>query len=602
MTHFFHRFLCFFRASIPLAAMCSVLIAPAQAQNVQPQTDRVDAVVAHPLILPVKVEDPKKLKSGIKVRLDDGRTVPARAYFVWARGTRNITGWTQSTPNWNLIGADQYGRSTPDEPGTWIAMIDLPIDAVGQGIWIEEVRYEPNWLPDPVRVILEIGSRDDQGFWDPALTKDQMDSELVELALANLRVDPFNRWRAVLMTDGFKPGGNNKSNAAHTDRDLIAIHTDLLQTKSSVVLDQIADHFAARWQIILGRIWLIDPAVANRLKARLVQTATTRDGTVVPLWIDDTTQLSALAHDLLSPFVNDELRVERVVAWLDAQPQSMSWVIDDAGHPTRYPLTLSPSIGLLGLRDTLSDSQANLARIQSSGISPAVEMLEPGKLTEQTLSVPTGVFSPKTQSDQPRELNIRIGRDQSSLKTLGSIPLATPPGVLVGPLLTDWTLRAFSSRRSSLGALPIDSQRVAGMVHRIAPLDESDPRIGWRLYLECAIDDSKSAEEASIGVWIGPMDSTRIAWSISRSVGLVEMRSDADLSPDPIYSSVEDGDRWIIELDIPPRAISDDGFLIIGLTRQDGQSRTSWPRRMMPWQTEPGRFVIDTTSWNGTDP
>ncbi len=602
MTHFSDRFSCFFRSCITLIVVLVALDGPVHAQNLKPLTDRVDAIVTHPLILPVKVEDPSKLKSGIKVRLDDGRTVPARAYFVWSRGTRASTGWTRSTPNWNSIGADKYGRSTPKEAGTWIAIIDLPIDAVGQGIWIEEVRYEPNWLPDPMRVILETSSRDDDGFWDPALSDHQSESQLVQTAIANLRADPFNRWRAQLLSDGFNPSNNDGTSSAHTDRELTAIHTDLLQTRSSAVLDQVADHFASRWQIILGRIWLIDPSVASRLKARLAQTATTHDGTVVPLWIDDTAQLSALAHDLLSPFVDDELRVERIDAWLDAQPQSMSWVVDDAGQPTRYPVTLSPTVGMLGLRDTLNDSQANLARIQSNGISPIVEMLEPGILTERVLNAPSGVFSPKTQADDHRELSIQIGRDRSSVKVLGNIPQASPPGVLVGPLLMDWTLHAFSSRRSALGALPLDAQRVAGMVHRIAPLDESDHRVGWKLYLECAIDDSQSSEDASIGIWIGPMNATRIAWSISRSLGLVEMRSDADLAPDPVYSSVEDGDRWIIELDIPPAAISDDGFLILGLTRDDGSSRTSWPRRMMPWQTEPGRFVIDTTAWNGTEP
>ncbi|MBO6512688.1 MAG: hypothetical protein JJ974_01830 [Phycisphaerales bacterium] len=573
-----------------------------KAQNIKPQTDRVDAIVTHPLILPVSVEDPGKLKSGIKVRLDDGRRVPARAYFVWSRGSRNSTGWTRSTPVWNVIGADKYTRSTPKESGTWIAIIDLPIDAVGQGIWIEEVRYEPNWLPDPMRVILETSTRDDDGFWDPALEPYQSASTLIQTAIANLRADPFNRWRAQLLTDGFDPSNRDSGASAQTDRELIAIHTDLVQTKSSAVLDEIADHFAARWQIILGRIWLIDPQVAMRLKSRLAQTATTHDGVIVPLWLDDTAQLSALAHDLLSPFVNDELRVERIDAWLDAQPQSMSWVVDDAGHPTRYPVTLTPTVGMLGLRDTLTDSQANLARIQSEGIAPVVEMLEPGVLTERMLPTPSGVFSPKTQSDEPRALTVQIGRDRSIIKALGSIPQAEPPGVLVGPLLTDWTLQAFSTRRSALGALPPDPQRVAGMVHRIAPLDEPDHRVGWRLYLECAVDDSASAEETSIGIWIGPMNATRIAWSISRSLGLVEMRSDADLNPDPTYSFVEDGDRWIIELDIPPRAINEDGFLILGLTREDASSRSSWPRRMMPWQEEPGRFVIDTTAWNGTEP
>jgi len=590
----------YFRTSLLLL---SVLCTPIWAQSVRPLSDRIDAIVAHPLVLPITVEDPKTIRTDLRVRLDDGRPVEAEAYFVWASSSGSTTGWTRGTPLWHLLTTDQFIKSPPVSSGTWIAMIDLPIDAVGQGIWFDETRYEPNWLPSPMRVILETSSRAHDGFWEPALNESRQSSPYIRDAITNLRADPFNRWRARLMTQGFSPDISASTNPVTTDRDLTAIHTELLQSDASHVLDNIADHFAARWQIILGRIWLIDPTVAHRLKHQLSRTASVDDQNkqIIPLWTNDTAQLTALAHDLLSPFVDDELRVERVDAWLDSQPSSMSWIIDDTGHPTRKPFNLAPQIGLLGLPDQSSESTSGLVRIQSLGVAPQVLTLSQGVMTQTTLVVPTNPIRNYAQVREAREINVQIGRQRSTLKAASNIPLASPPGVLVGPLLSDWTLDAFGSRQSGLGALPPSNQRVAGMVHRIADINESDPRTGWRLYLECAIDPDANLADSSIQIWIGPMGSTRVSLTISRNLGLLESSSDPDIPADPSFTSIIAGDRWIIEVRIPPQAISTDGFLILGLERTDQDSHTSWPRRMMPWQTEPGRFAIDITGWLGSN-
>ncbi len=594
----------YFRTFIPvLIALSSGLFA----QNVRPISDRIDAIVAHPLVLPLQIEDPKAVKSGIKVRIDDGRDVDSTLVYVWSTSPKQSTGWTRTTPIWNTSTPAQFSKFKSERPGTWIAMINLPIDAVGQGIWIDDTRYEPNWLPSPSRVILETSSRANDGFWDPALTTKQRESSFVLHAITNLSADPFNRWRAQLMTDGFNPDLNASSTPANTDRDLIAIHTELLQTDSSQVLTRIADHFTARWQIILGRIWLIDPAVARRLKVQLTQTAIA-DNQIIPMWTDDTIELSALAHDLLSPFVNDELRVERVVAWLDSQPDSMSWVIDDAGHATRTPdgtgILLAPQIGLLWLSNHESQTSTTLAQIQNQSIDPHVQSLQPGKITAATLALPAQPTYNKAKLAEPRQLSVRIARHTTNLQTMNDVPLASPPGVLVGPLLSDWTLHAFGSRQSGLGALPAPDERVAGLLHRATDLNNPDPRSGWRLYLECGFNP-KTTNDTIITVWVGPMGFTRASWSISRTLGLLEMRSDHDIPDDLDLTSTLKDDRWILQLDIPAEAISRDGLLMFGIERTDSTKQlqdaqhSSWPRRMFPWQSEPGRFVVDVLGWSG---
>ncbi len=590
MRHFPH----FFRSLIPLLALLSTI---SHAQNVTPLSDRVDAIVAHPLVLPIKVEDPKQLRSGLRVRIDDGRPVESSAHFVYASFTNISTNWTRGTPNWTSITPSEYLKSKPNSPGTWIALIDLPIDAVGQGLWIDETRYEPNWLPSPLRVILESSARSNDGFWNAALTQQQQSSPYIRDALTSLRADPFNRWRARLMSNGFNPNSNERTGPSTTDRDFTAIHTELLQSDSVSVLDQIADHFTARWQIILGRIWLIDPSVAHRLKHQLTRTATA-DNLLIPMWTNDTTQLSALAHDLLSPFVNDELRVERVTGWLAIQPAAMSWIIDDAGHPSRHPLMTSPTVGVLSINH---DETAQLLRVQSRGIEPLVDQLPHAQMTTRTIAVSTPIDTKAGQVTQPRTIRTQIGHDRIELQSLGSIPLGSPPGIIVGPMLNDWTLNALSSRNSGLKLLPPNDKQIAGLIMRDAPIISSNTNEGWRLYLECAIDP-KSDIDTQIRVWTGPMDDSRASWTISRELGMVEFRSDHDVPEETRIISTTDKDRWIVQIDLPPQVLTIDGFLLIGLERIDQNTRSAWPRRMMPWQSEPGRFVIDTTNWTGTNP
>ncbi len=593
-----HQFPHFFRSLIPLLVLLSPIL---QAQNVTPLSDRVDAIVAHPLVLPIKVEDPSKLKSGINVRIDDGREISASAHFVFASFTNISTNWTRGTPIWNTLTPTQYTKTKSKSPGTWIALIDLPIDAVGQGIWIDETRYEPNWLPSPLRVILESSRGSNDHFWEAALNPEQQRSPYIRDALTSLRADPFNRWRAKLMSEGFNPTSNERTGPSTSDRDLTAIHTELLQTDSVSVLDEIASHFTARWQIILGRIWLIDPNVAHRLKHQLTRTVTA-DDQLVPMWTDDTTQLSALAHDLLSPFVNDELRVERVRGWLAIQPSAMSWIIDDAGHPSRHPLITSPTIGVLSVHH---EETSQLVRIQSRSINPLVDQLPHAQMSTRSIAVPTPIDTKAGHISEPRSILTQIGNERITLQSLGSIPLGSPPGIVVGPMLNDWTLNALSSRNSALGLLPPNEKQIAGLIMREAPIISSNNSEGWRLYLECAIDpkhDSKHDQDTQIRVWTGPMDASRASWTISRKLGVVEFRSDHDVPEDTRIISTTDQDRWIVQIDLPPQVLTIDGFLLIGLERIDPNNRSAWPRRMMPWQSEPGRFVIDTTNWTGINP
>jgi len=55
-----------------------------------------------------------------------------------------------------------------------------------------------------------------------------------------------------------------------------------------------------------------------------------------------------------------------------------------------------------------------------------------------------------------------------------------------------------------------------------------------------------------------------------------------------------------VMLPLPPDAIEPGGRLRVGLTRTDATGRrTAWPRRLLPWDSEPGRLAVDLNAWDG---
>lgn len=567
---------------LTLCVICSLV----RAQNVTPTLDRIDAIVDRSLVLPVDVEDTGTLDSELDVRLDDGRSIDARLVRVIAVPTLDPGAWTPPSAIWSAISPRRADLSIP---GRWIAIIDLPIDAVGQGIWIESERYEPNWLPAPQRVILETRGRADDGFWDPALSETEQSSPLVEHALSAMRADPFARWRVELMTTGFSPERDGSSRA-DTQRELDAIFASIESADAHTVLDEIADHTKARWQIILGRLWLIDPGVARAMKHQLTRTAHIGSARV-PMWDDDSAELSALAHDLLSPFVNDDLRVERARGWLESRRHAVCWVVDDAGFAQRDPALLAPTIAFVALDESRG---ASLARFDSDSIRESVQSAQEGTLSTHTLLAPSTREYEYESITSPRRIDVRVASESFTLLTQGTIPIASPPGIIVGPLLRDWTLSALRDARSAQGALPIAGHRTTGLLTR----DGSPTEPGtWRLAIET--DRPTPDSDISIRVWVGPFSAPRAVWTFTSNLGLTESRMDPDIEDEPSVRDALTPSRWNIEIELPEGIVRDNELLLIGIERESDGIRSAWPRRMMPWDTEPGRFAIDVNGWLG---
>jgi len=586
----------------PIIAILSLLFAlctVSQAQSVRPVQDRIDAIVDHELVVPVAVEDPARLgPTGVRVRLDDGRELGSRLILLRPepRGADD-SGWTAAPIAWRVVDPSRWPSSGAGAQGSWLLLVELPVDAVGQGIWIAGSRTEPNWLPDPKRVILEARTRDDSGFWDPALSPEIRRAPMVDRAIERLRADPLRRWRAELMTLGLSPRRADRSSPSESERDLGAIYAELELDEERGVLDRVAGVITARWRRLLGRVWLIDPRAAARLKAEL--TRTVRAGSDhIPVWTDDRSRLEALAHDLLSPYVDDALRVERVQVWLDAQPRSLAWVIDDAGHPLPGAGALTPEIGLILIRD---DDDPVSVRLDTPGAEPEIQRVDPNTVAAvRPVHAARRAFAHET-IETHAAVRLGVGRGVLTRRVQRVVPMVAPPGAAIGPLVRDWTLSALRAGDPGSGALPPPIDRTSGILTRLAVPGEDDHRVGWRLHLATALPerDSGRGSGVELRIWIGPRGSPSAVWTFSSRTGLIASRVDPGIPSAPVHRDAIEDSVWTLSIDMPPDAIDDPGALLLGIERTRAGVRTAWPRRMAPWDNEPGRAAFDLRSWLG---
>lgn len=566
-------------------------------QAVRPFSDRLDAIVSYPLVLAVQADDERDLRGGVTTRLDDGRSFTSRAFWVGITPYATLPSWTSSRGGWEAIAYDEIrGTERSQRPsGSWFISVPLPIDAVGQGLWFGQERYELNWLPDPERSLLEADSvrttRDFGSFWSRRLDDDALRDPAVRAGIEQFRRDPFQNWRARLLLDGLDPSRTRaRETLAGVPDALAAVERDLASsTPADELLNTIARQHEARWQIILGRIWLIDPDTADRLKLALMRTARFGDR-ILPLWSADSTGLARLAHDLLSPFVDDETRVLRAKGWLESQPRALSWVIDDQGRLEAGTDRLLPTLGVVSLPGTPGDS---LLRIDTLLDAPDLSTVPPDQQHSVRVAVDPRPVDPSSPMMETVPVTLRIGRWSGRHELLASRVPARAPFVRIGPLLNDWTMGSLINNRPLDQAAPPVDRASVGLLHRVATPDRDDPFSGWQLYMECAAPQPGRSGDA-LTVWIGPRGFPIAAWRITPD-GLVETiaSSGMGLVPQPSVETRILEDRWVAQITLPDSVFDEHAELVLGIERTDADGvHSAWPRRMIPGQDEPGRLII----------
>lgn len=589
----FHRFL--------IVSICvATLIEGAFAQSIRPASDRLDAIVSYPLVIAVLPDNERDLRSGVTTKLDDGRILTSLAYWVGISPDRAQSGWTASPGIWTASPYATIAKvALAQRPiGAWFIRVPLPIDAVGQGLWIDGERYELNWLPDPERVSLEAGKHtqgnDLDSFWSFHLHSDALSDPAVQTAIDQYHRDPLQNWRARLLVDGLHPDrARARDTATSIDQSLDALDLELsMDTPGADLLRELARLSEARWQIILGRIWLIDPDVAHRLKSQLMRTARF-DDRILPVWASDTTEVARLAHDLLSPYIDDRTRVLRANAWLDAQPRALAWITDDQGQIEAETGRFLPTITALSMPQSPG---ASLLRVDAptgiAGTSPELATLSPDIATPITIPIDPIELAPSNPVLESQPIRVRTGRWSTTRQAIASPTPARAPYVRIGPLLNDWTMDSLVNNRPLSGATPLPSRTAVGILRRTAPPSRSNPTTGWQLYFELTTPDPHSPNE-SLTLWTGPYTAPAAVWTITPDGRVVfDSGSRPNIGIPRVQTRIM-GDRWVAMIDLPTGAFDEDDILQLGLERTDANNaHTAWPRRMIPDQPEPGRLSI----------
>lgn len=581
------------QSAVRLWIIIPLLVASAALAQARPSVERVDAILGHPLVLPVDVDDVRALARGtVPIALDDAQRPPVEFFRLEQSGVIDA-GWVGMAPRYRAVTPEESLRRATQPPGVWYAVIDLPLEAVTQGIWFGTERFEINWLPDPERAALE---SDGRTLWASPVPAEAREEAAVAAALQALAQDPFQRWRARLVRDGIAPtGGQDRTGPQGTD--LNALRDDLATDAQRGFLIELARHHEARWQLILGRLALIDPEAADRLRRRLGGVVEI-DDRWLPMWTPDSPDLRALQADLLSPWVDDRTRVLRALGWLDAQPRALAWVIDDAGDPSPVvagfeETRLMPTLGLLSLP---ARDGALLLEVGGALDSSQLSTVPSRRMVRVRTGVP--ILDRASAAVRTVEIPVRIGRSDTRTEAIASLAPGRPPGVRVGPLIRRWTLPALLQSAPDADALP--DHITTGQVRRTMGAPRGSPAAGWSVYLECttgtpAGEIATGAEDA-VTLWTGPYGVPRGVWRVERSGRVHRLFGGSDLVSVRV---VETPAGWALDAVLPENAVDEDDVLRIGLTRTLDDEVTAWPRRLMPGQDEPGRFPIDITPWSG---
>jgi hypothetical protein len=542
---------------------------PAIEPSIHPTEARTDLVPGRTLVLPVTLEGPYDPTRPLPVVLDDGRKLPASLHWI------SVAPRPDAAPAW--LPPDGVWSSTPANAGVrppgvgfWAVVVDVPIDALGQGFWLGRERTPLNWLPDPEPPPAA-------GRAPRAVNADPAVASRLERFLETERASPLRRWRYRLLTAGL--GGSVGSDAFPDS-----------------VLEALARQVESRWRVALDRLAREDRDLAERVRQRLVTTVDFGAGVMAPAWPAVAADLDTLQLDLLDPRSKPGDRASRARGWLDSLPQASAWVVDDAGMSDAMTAAPLVTLGVANLSD-----RATLAWATTSDGTEGPELVpvEPGVTRQLTIALPRDAAQPGGPAVD--RVTVHAGRWAVQLPVPATRMQAAPPGLRLGPFYRDWTMPAWLAGAAQglqdVTASDGSAWDAAGVLLRAEPAADSNSS-GWTLIVECRQGATHVADE-TLRVWFGPFGSPSATVRVTRS-GAISDESRVPKGLDAGASVARREDRWMARLSVPASCVEPDGTIRLGLERVDALGRHSaWPRPMLPWQFEPARAAIDTRAWGG---
>ncbi len=523
---------------------------------------RVDHIVGTTLVMPVTVA-PNLARSGlITALLEDGRDVGASlVWFALAADPTEDARWLPPAGRWTAF--SDPGTADLSSPGFWAVVADLPLDAAGQGLWIDRGLLELNWIAiPPVR-------QDDPAL--RAVAPQAVGSPGYDALIEQELASPMRRWRGLLSTEGLR----TPEPLPDLDGASLSLSVDPIE---AISIQQ-----QARWAAALIRLHGDDPDVCDRLKRAMCAHARLESGVWLPAWPLRQQSIDSLLADLLSPSSSARSRLRAAGYFIDEQTPALAWTIDDAGLVDARSGAALATIGVLNLGERATLAWAAPSRTESS---PSLVPVQPG----------SGVMLTSTSSpinDRTGSIDVNLGRWNTRLVVTSEPIPVVPPGFRMGPFVPGWTLASLES-----GTDP--SPRPSEVAWTTAALVERLPGASgrWTIYVECMRPATAGNDSDSVRIWLGPRE---------RPFAVLRVTHDGSASNElavqgavtlvqPVLSGP---DRWSFRIALPDGVLHRDSVLTIGMERiGPGGRRWSWPRAMTPWQVEPGRMRLTLDAWD----
>jgi len=526
-----------------------------------------------------------RLSASPSARLDDGRVLTTQYKRILVRPSAITPVWISDPGEWFTVDASMPNQSASERAFVAEALIvDLPLDALGQGIWVDGSRIGLNWLK--TSVMLANLSQSEGLEWSATLTADQRRDQSLMAMLAPLSRSPLTRWRYRLLTDGLAPAQDaGLENVQFADP----------------VLEALAQQQEACWRHGLAKIKQAELIAQGTDASHLVTHSLSRliavptgDSTIwLPCWVEDTATLAQLLNDLVSPHLPPSGAAERARTYAELVPNLIAVGVDDAAalHPaTGAPMPLVLALHLGARPVTLA---ARMIDREGRANSPGSDLV----LVMPDHAAWISHVSLSTQADRNSVTSLRI---ESGLRRV-NIPIQTnaqaviPPGLTLTPFFADWrqddVLREVPRPRVQPDLTATLSYRSSARAD-----DAPDSPSGWVLLFERrAMPQLRDlgADESITLVW-GPRQ-TESRLMLPRKGPMHEASA---VSTPQSRSVVDAGGNWYVEVLLPNSVIERDGVARLGMLWTDGQgTRASWPRPTLPMERSPGRALLNLSAW-----
>ncbi|MBY0313865.1 MAG: hypothetical protein K2W85_17505 [Phycisphaerales bacterium] len=557
-----------------------------------------------PIIIPLRPSEAAIARGSVTIELSDAESIVAPLRFIAQLPPANPRSassalWFEPQPIYRVY---RPGDRPRDAAGLWVAECLLGEREPAQ------VRADGRTLVvrwSPASDAPEVPGRDEP--------RSRLDEQFKEVGRS-----PLDRWRVRL-----------------------ALGTPIVDTPAQEdriddpTIDGLARQLELQWDAAIRRVDQADPAMGRRLRAALAGLVLI-DGDPVHIWTESRERLETLRRELLAEGLTTQDAREIASGYLTTPGIEGAIVRDDAAAVNLKTGVAYPSVLMVNLTSAPAAAWVGRRQPARGAVTPS-DMLRLEPLTGQTITFPgenrrtaevvgddeviardrlSGVDASRlkqpTDTQRPDVLRFECGVGDwiGERAAVGRIAPVRPPGISIGPLLSDWTQESFVR---ALAAPSTNSPMAAfdpalGVQGRLFRSGEAGSR--WTLYLECVSSIEASADQSVIAVYLGPRTrATRIEVTLADGT-MREYRAGKESSTGRALMSRSAG-VVSIWMTIPADAIEisagrtgpsreSEGLLRLGLTRSTNEpsfARGSWPRPMFPWDDEPSRVALDLSTW-----